>query len=225
MSLTSRTAGGQPRSSHGGRLPRTARRLQLLDAAQQVFVAAGYHATVMDEIAVRAGVSKPVLYQHFPGKLELYLALLDRHCGGLADSVHAALASTSDNKLRVQATVSAYFEFVAREGAPFRLVFESDLTNEASVRERLERVTLTCADAIAQVIAEDTDLPADQAHLLGVGLTGMAQVCARYWLVQGSSIPRDEAARLVGALAWRGLGGFPKIERAGGGEGIAPAGG
>jgi len=213
MSVTSPSPASAAPSGRGVRLPRSARRIQLLDAAQRVFVEGGYHAAVMDEIAVQAGVSKPVLYQHFPGKLELYLALLDQHCGQLADSVHAALASTSDNKLRVQATVGAYFEFVAREGAPFRLVFESDLTNEASVRERLERVTLTCADAIAEVIAEDTDLPADQAHLLGVALTGMAQVCARYWLVQGSSIPRDEAARLVGALAWRGLGGFPKIDR------------
>ena len=61
----------------GTRLPRPARRGQLLGAAQEVFVAQGYHAAAMDEIAERAGVSKPVLYQHFPGKLELYLALLD----------------------------------------------------------------------------------------------------------------------------------------------------
>ena len=59
------------------RLPRSARRKQLLEAAQEVFVAQGYHAAAMDDIAERAGVSKPVLYQHFPGKLELYLALLD----------------------------------------------------------------------------------------------------------------------------------------------------
>ncbi|MDQ1699322.1 MAG: hypothetical protein QOG34_1185, partial [Frankiaceae bacterium] len=60
------------------RLPRSARRKLLLEAAQVVFVANGYHAAAMDEIAERAGVSKPVLYQHFPGKLDLYLALLDQ---------------------------------------------------------------------------------------------------------------------------------------------------
>ncbi len=65
--------------ARGGRLPRSARRKQLLGAAQEVFVAQGYHAAAMDDIADRAGVSKPVLYQHFPGKLELYLALLDEH--------------------------------------------------------------------------------------------------------------------------------------------------
>ena len=61
------------------RLPRGARRLQLLRAAQDVFVAQGFHAAAMDDIADRAGVSKPVLYQHFPGKRELYLALLEEH--------------------------------------------------------------------------------------------------------------------------------------------------
>src|SRR5215469_16057105 len=66
----------QPRHA-GNRLPKPARRRQLLAAAQEVFVAQGYHAAAMDDIAERAGVSKPVLYQHFPGKLELYLALLD----------------------------------------------------------------------------------------------------------------------------------------------------
>ena len=64
----------------GGRMPRNARRAQLLESALEVFVAQGYHAAAMDDIAERAGVSKPVLYQHFPGKLELYLALLDQSC-------------------------------------------------------------------------------------------------------------------------------------------------
>ena len=97
------------------RLPRSARRKQLLAAAQEVFVAQGYHAAAMDDIADRAGVSKPVLYQHFPGKLDLYLALLDQQCEALVDAVREALGSTTDNKLRVAATMSAYFEFVEHE--------------------------------------------------------------------------------------------------------------
>ena len=199
------------------RLPRSARRAQLLVAAQEVFVAQGYHAAAMDDIAERAGVSKPVLYQHFPGKLDLYLALLDQHAEALVDAVRVALASTTDNKLRVAATIEAYFRFVDEDGGAFRLVFESDLTNEAAVRERVDRVSQDSAEAIAEVIKEDTDLPEAEAHLLGVALSGMAHICARFWLSQGSSIPRGEAARLVATLSWRGLGGFPKIEREGSG--------
>lgn len=198
----------------GTRLPRLARRNQLLGAAQEVFVAQGYHAAAMDDIAERAGVSKPVLYQHFPGKLELYLALLDQHCEALVGAVRAALESTQDNKLRVATVVDAYFAFVDDHGGAFRLVFESDLTNEAAVRDRVERVTETCADAVSKVIAEDTGLGQDEAMLLAIGLTGMAQVTARYWISKGVPIPRDTASHLISTLSWRGISRFPRKDEA-----------
>src|ERR687883_1816458 len=109
----------------GTRLPRSARRKQLLGAAQQVFVAQGYHAAAMDDIAERAGVSKPVLYQHFPGKLDLYLGLLDSACDELIASCRLALAATHDNKTRVAAAMAAFYAYVAEERGAFRLVFES----------------------------------------------------------------------------------------------------
>ena len=200
-----------------GRLPRSARRNQLLGAAEEVFVAQGYHAAAMDDIAERAGDSKPVLYQHFPGKLELYLALLDKHCDALVEAIRGALEATTDNKLRVQATTEAYFAYVAAESGAFRLVFESDLTNEAAVRERVEAVTRATATLVSKVIAEDTDLPEEEAMLLAVGVCGLCQITARFWLAQGGTIPKDEAVRLVSSLSWRGLKGFPMH----GGDGVA----
>ena len=193
----------------GTRLPRRARRNQLLGAAQEVFVAQGYHAAAMDDIAERAGVSKPVVYQHFPGKLELYLALLDQHCELLLQAVRQALASTTDNKQRVEATMHAYFAYVEDEGGAFRLVFESDLTNEPAVRERVDKVALECAEAICDVIAEDTGLAREQSMLLAVGLGGVSQVVARYWLSTGKTVGRNQAVELLTALAWRGIAGFP----------------
>src|SRR5688572_32250572 len=95
------TTAGRGPAPRGTRLPRSARRKQLLGAAQEVFVAQGYHASAMDDIADRAGVSKPVLYQHFPGKLDLYLALLDEHAKQLVERVQQALESTTDNRERV----------------------------------------------------------------------------------------------------------------------------
>jgi AcrR family transcriptional regulator len=199
----------QPRA---GRLPRTARRRQLLDAALSVFVAQGYHSAAMDDIADRAGVSKPVLYQHFPGKRDLYLALLDESANALMDAVQAAMLSTTDNKARVRATVSAYYEFVEDKTGAFRLVFESDLIGEPEVRERLEAVERQCSDAVAAVIAEDTGLPAAEARLLGAGLAGIAQVTARAWAANGEPLPREQAIDLVASLAWRGIRGFPRTE-------------
>ncbi|HEV7933004.1 MAG TPA: helix-turn-helix domain-containing protein [Actinomadura sp.] len=194
----------------GTRLPRVARRRQLLEAAQEVFVAQGYHAAAMDEIAERAGVSKPVLYQHFPGKLELYLALLEEHAEALVTTVRAALTSTNENKLRVQATMQAFYDFVSGEGEAFRLVFESDLRNVATVRARVDRSLQQCGEMISQVIQEDTGAPADEAHLLGMGLVGMAEVSARYWLSQHRAIPKDTAENMIARLAWRGISGFPR---------------
>ncbi|MBB6344873.1 TetR/AcrR family transcriptional regulator [Nonomuraea muscovyensis] len=194
----------------GTRLPRLARRRQLLSAAQEVFVENGYHAAAMDEIADRAGVSKPVLYQHFPGKLELYLALLDLHVDDMVNRCREALASTNENKLRVQATFSAFFDFVSTQGEAFRLVFESDLRNVAPVRQRVERSLRECAEMVSAVIQEDTGCTSDEAHLLGVGLVGMAEVSARYWVTTHGSIPKDAAEQLMARLAWRGISGFPR---------------
>ena len=153
----------------GTRLPKPARRRQLLGAAREVFVAQGYHAAAMDEIAERAGVSKPVLYQHFPGKLDLYLALLDESVDALAATVRNALASSTDNKQRVTATFTAFFDFVESTGQAFRLVFESDLRNEPAVRDRLEASTRDCAEIISEIIREDAGVGDDEAHLLGHG--------------------------------------------------------
>jgi AcrR family transcriptional regulator len=191
------------------RLPRPVRRRQLLGAAQEVFVAQGYHAAAMDEIAERAGVSKPVLYQHFPGKLELYLALLDESADELVKIVHSALSSTTDNKQRVSAAVKAFFDFVASGGEAFRLVFESDLSNEPAVRARLEAAMRDCADMISQFIHSDAGLDDDEAHLLGMALVGMAQVTSRFWLSTGQAIPKDAAEQLIARLAWRGISGWP----------------
>ena len=200
------TSTARPR---GTRLPRLARRRQLLDAAMEVFVARGYHAAAMDEIAERAGVSKPVLYQHFPGKQELYLALLDESVEKLIEAVVAALRSTTDNRQRVNATFAAYFGYVAEHSGTFKLVFESDFTNEPAVRARIDAADKLCADMISQVIKEDAGLADDEAHLLSIGLLGMAQVSARYWLSTLGSIPREAAEQLVARLAWRGISGWP----------------
>jgi AcrR family transcriptional regulator len=196
----------------GVRLPRRARRAQLLSAAREVFVAQGYHAAAMDDIAERAGVSKPVLYQHFPGKLDLYLALLDESCTAMIDGVKQALVSTESNKQRVNATITAFYTYVTAPDGAFRLVFESDLTNEPAVRAQVDRVTTESARLIADVIADDTGLSEEQSLLLAVSLVGMGQVSARFWLQEAGTVTETEAASLVAALAWRGIGGYPRSD-------------
>jgi AcrR family transcriptional regulator len=191
-------------------MPRTARRAQLLAAAQDVFAANGYHAAAMDEIAERAGVSKPVLYQHFPGKLELYMALLDTHVEELIHRITDAMESTTDNKLRVRNAVSAFFDFVDGDSQAFRLVFESDLLGEPAVQSAIDRATDASVQAITATITADAGLDEERARLLAVGLVGTSQVTARAWLAANRCIPKEEAVALISNLAWRGIGyGFP----------------
>jgi AcrR family transcriptional regulator len=213
MTETAQTAVGQQSGTPAGRgvrLPRTARRAQLLAAAQDVFVTNGYHAAAMDEIAERAGVSKPVLYQHFPGKLELYMALLESHVDDMVSRVRGAIESSSDNKLRVHAAVAAFYDFVDGEGQAFRMVFESDLRSEPAVQQAVERATTDSVDAITETITADAGLDEDRARLLATGLVGLSQVTARAWLADDRKVPKDEAVNLISNLAWRGIGGgFP----------------
>ncbi|WP_030484686.1 TetR/AcrR family transcriptional regulator [Nocardioides aequoreus] len=208
MSRTEESRDGAP--ARGVRLPRRARRAQLLTAAREVFVAQGYHAAAMDDIAERAGVSKPVLYQHFPGKLDLYLALLDESCTAMIKAVSDALENTDDNKQRVTATMAAFYAYVTAPDGAFRLVFESDLTNEPAVRAQVDRVTNESARLIAHVISDDTGLSEEQSLLLAVSLVGMGQVSARFWLQEAGTMSQDDAAALVASLAWRGIGGYPR---------------
>jgi AcrR family transcriptional regulator len=208
---TGKRPAGQTRSGQrSARLPRDERRAQLLAAAHEVFVANGYHGAAMDEIAETAHVSKPVLYQHFPSKRDLYLALLDSHLSTLIELLLGALNSTTDNDERVQAVMRAYFRFIANDDQAHRLVFESDLINDVDVSARLEAFNKTFADAVARVIAEDTKLPELEAQLLGRGLAGLAQVSARYWLETDGNLDLDVASDLIYRLAWRGISRFPK---------------
>jgi AcrR family transcriptional regulator len=205
------TATADSAPGRGTRLPRSARREQLLGAAQEVFVAHGYHAAAMDDIAERAGVSKPVLYQHFPSKLELYLALLDQNAESLERKVREALQRTTDNHDRVYGCVRVYFDFVDDPGGAFRLVFESDLRNEPAVRERVDRALQKSVEAIADTIARDTGLQRDDAEMLSCALAGAAEISARWWMNSPGNIPKERAVELVQALAWRGISGYPLL--------------
>jgi len=197
------------------RLSRSARRTQLLAAAKTVFVTQGYHAAAMDDIAVRAGVSKPVLYQHFPSKLELYLDLLGESAAEMVRLVRAALAATSDNHERVDNAVAAYFTFVADNDQAYLLIFESDLRGQVEVERIVERATDDCISAITDTITTDTGVDVERARLLASGMVGLSQVSARYWIQQSPHVSRAEAIELLSTLMWSGISRFPRQEHSG----------
>lgn len=194
------------------RLPRDERRALLLEAALGAFSEKGYHATAMDDIAERAGVSKPVLYQHFDSKLDLYLGLARRVCDDVVGMIGTALASTADNGERIAACLQGFFELVDRPGSGYELVFDSDMGAEPAAAQLLDSARRQCAEAIGRVVQEETSLRWSECVLLGTTLVGMAQTAARHWVESGSPLPRHDAADLVATLAWRGMGSVPQVD-------------
>ncbi|MFT4088090.1 MAG: TetR/AcrR family transcriptional regulator [Gordonia sp. (in: high G+C Gram-positive bacteria)] len=192
------------------RLPRSARRRQLLDAASEIFVERGYHSAGMDEIASAAGVSKPVLYQHFPSKLDLYIAVVDAHAEKLVTDVNRALLTTTDNHQRVRAAVAAFFDFIDEDNSGYRLIFSSDAKDPAVFR-RVDGAIEACVDAVYGLVMTDSGLDPHRSRMLAAGLVGASQVNARYWLEANRPIAKEDAVGTTVALLWSGLSGVPKI--------------
>src|SRR5438034_9227657 len=132
-----RAAAKAPRPKR--RMQADERRAQLLDVARRVFGSSGYSAS-MDSVAREAGVTKPILYDHFPSKRHLYLALLDADLGALHGRVSAALASPIGNRKRIRASFQAYFDFVDEHAGGFRLLMQESVGSELEFRERVQAV-------------------------------------------------------------------------------------
>lgn len=203
------TGGSTGGNRRGNRLPRDERRGQLLIAASEIFVDRGYHAAGMDEIADRAGVSKPVLYQHFSSKLELYLAVLQRHVDNLVSGVRQALRTTTDNRQRLRAAVAAFFDFIEHDGQGYRLIFENDYVTEPQVSAQVKVATEACTDAVFELISSDSGLEAHRARMIAVGLVSTSVDCARYWLNSDRPISKEAAVDGTVQFAWGGLSHVP----------------
>ncbi|GAB10014.1 putative TetR family transcriptional regulator [Gordonia araii NBRC 100433] len=204
-----------PAGRNGTRLPRSARRLQLLDAASEIFVERGYHSAGMDEIAIHAGVSKPVLYQHFPSKLDLYIAVVDSHAEKLVTAINDALRISTDNRQRVRAAVEAFFNFVDLDNSGYRLIFTSDVKDPAVIK-RVEGSIEACVDAVYELIMHDSGYDPYRSRMLAAGLVGASQVNARYWIDAHRPVDKEIAVETTVALLWGGLSRVPNqnVEKA-----------
>ena len=203
------TATRKAAGRRGGRLPRGERREQLLEAASDLFVDRGYHAAGMDEIAERAGVSKPVLYQHFASKLDLYLAVLQQHVEILVTSVREALDTTTDNRQRLHDAVQAFFDFIEDDAQGYRLIFENDYVTEPQVAAQVKVATESCTDAVFALISQDSGLEPHRARMIAVGLVALSVNSARYWLDAEKPVSKKAAVDGTVQFAWGGLSHVP----------------
>ena len=180
------------------------RRRQLMTVALKVFSRDGYHGATMNDVADAAGVTKPVLYQHFPSKGDLYRELLADVSTDLAAVVTSAVQAVEPGRAQVRAGLLAYFVFVQDHRTEFRLLFGSGAQTTDEFAGSARDVELSMAGAIAQMVdARSTEVDTARfAH----AIVGMAEGACRHWL---SSEPNTDPAELADQLAnmlWLGLG-------------------
>lgn len=192
------------------RLTAEARRAQLLSVAREVFAEDGYPGAAMEKIAQRAGVTKPVLYQHFEGKKELYLALLDSDMSRLLAQVSGAIESAHDNPSRIRKGLAAYFNYIEANVDSFRLLFRETMGADPEFRESIDRFHDAAATSIGAIIADETGKSQELAELLARGIMGMSEAAATWWLDRKQEIEKKELVESLAELAWRGLAALPR---------------
>ncbi len=186
------------------RLPAEQRRRQLLDVACEVFASGGFHATSMDDVAVAAGVTKPVLYQHFPSKRALFGELLEDVGRQLLDALGVATGAVETGRERVEAGFEAYYRFVTGNRPAFKLIFGASVRNDPEFARIADRVLHEAADAVSALIEIDTG--EEHRRVLAHALVGVAEATSRHALTDpDASQDPAQLARWVSELAWFGL--------------------
>lgn len=199
----------QPTPKSWARLDRDERRSVILASAEDSFAEHGYHKAAMDDIARRSGVSKPILYQFFSGKRELYIALLKEHADRTHNRLTEALNTAPTNSARVHLMVETTFIFADEHPQGFRLIFDGDLVNDPEVDAIGRYLTDTSVAHIAPVFAAQAGVSAHKARLVATAVVLATYASAREWLDSGRKLPRDEAAQAVTQFIFRGMASWP----------------
>lgn len=183
-------------------MPGVERRNQLLAIAREVFARSGYHGASMDDVADEAGITKPVLYQHFASKRDLYLELLDDMRERLVHELdHVPLASTPEELLAEG--VHAFFRFVENNEAAFRLMYDAS-AGDPEVAKRVQAAREEIAERAMRVVRQQ-GAPVD-VEIAAWAVVGMSELVSHWWLDHPSSRgTAEEVARQVAHMAWRGI--------------------
>lgn len=189
------------------RLPAHERREQLISTAIQVFAVNGFHDTSMNDVADAAGVTKPVLYQHFASKRELYRELLAEIGGELRDTIAKATADAGGPRQQIENGFRAYFRFVEQHNDAFRVLFGTTTRRDEEFAMEARRVEDSIAEVTAELIQIEGLSPVHRM-LLGNGIVSLAEGACRYWLLHDVDVDADTLAAQVSQLAWAGLRGI-----------------
>jgi AcrR family transcriptional regulator len=185
------------------RLPAAERREQLLAVALSVFSEKGFHGASMNDVAEAAGVTKPVLYQHFESKRELYMALIDEAGERLLTLIVASANDAASPHEKVSRGVQAYFLWVAEHRASFLLLFGDGGRRDDEFTSAIRLLEDRMATAIAPMIRAEID--PDHQATLAHGIIGLAESTSRRLVQSGATFNPDKVAHQIGEMLWGGL--------------------
>jgi len=184
------------------------RREQLLDVGRSLFAQKGFDATSVEEIALKAGVSKPVVYEHFGGKEGLYAVVVDREMRTLLDAITGALSSSGHPRELLEQAAFALLDYVESSTDGFRI-----LVRDSPVAQSTGTFASLISDAASQVehlmAGQFTERGFDPkfAPMYAQMLVGMVALTGQWWLDARKPAKAEVAAHLVN-LAWNGLSGL-----------------
>lgn len=197
------------RSTQTERTPHAERRDQLLLVARKIFAERGFQATTMDDIAKEAGFTKPILYQYFDSKTELYREIVNQTAEKLLTSLRDAVSEVESPRAKIEVAFRVYFEMVVGETDAFRILFIH--SHEGETRGDLRNVELGLVSFLEPLIA--VRIKPDHRRQLAAGVVGIAEGAATAWLIQqeGKGWPTptpgvaERLASRSATLAWGGL--------------------
>jgi AcrR family transcriptional regulator len=187
-----------------GQVPRPVREQQLLDVAEQQFAEHGYGGASIEAIARIAGVSRPIVYEHFGDKEGIYVACLRRARAELEEMILAAVAGSSSARQMLERGTGAYFEFVERRGRRWSVLFGGvELAGPAADEvAQLRFATVARIRDLIAAIAPQADERTVEAFAHAV--SGSSEQVAKWWRAN-PDVGREQVVALQVAFAWEGL--------------------
>ncbi|CAN5825910.1 TetR/AcrR family transcriptional regulator [soil metagenome] len=186
------------------RMTGSERRHQLIDIARALFAERGYDATSIEEIAQRANVSKPVVYEHFGGKEGLYAVVVDREMSALLDGITSSLTNNR-SRTRVELVTLALLTYVEERTDGFRIMIRDSPASIAS--GTYSSLLNDAVSQVASILAGDFSrrgLDPELAPLYAQALVGSVSMTAKWWMDTREKKTEVVAAHLVN-LMWNGL--------------------
>lgn len=187
------------------RMPRAKREQQLLNVALQLFIEHGYQGTSMEDIASAAGVTRPIVYNHFGSKDGIYLACLRRARESLDQHIVDAAQDPTTLEGRLKAGVDGYFTFVEENRASWHLLFGGGAAIAGSAAEEATRLRFQTVEKITQLlVAVAQGVDAETCEGFAHAVSGAGEQIAKWWM-QRPHVSKEHVIGLMLSFTWGGL--------------------